>query len=252
MFKATVKDARLWKSLLEAIAALTEEADFNITLDGMKLRSMDPSHVAMVDFEWPKTAFEEYDCSQPAKIKINLANMLKLLKRVKSEDSLEVTYDENTRKLKISVKGKIRKDFAVSTLEPSEEAPPTPKHAFNSKLKVVSSSLKEIIEDTQAVSDSMTLETTPEKAVAKAAAELGSATIELDKGSEALLDLQVNEPSRATYSLDFLAKIVRAGAAASEVATAEFSTNKPIKLEFEIPAEGRLAYYLAPRIEAEE
>jgi len=251
MFKATVSDARLWKNLLGAISTLIEEADFNVTLDGMKLRSMDPSHVAMVDFEWPKTAFEEYDCSQPTKIKVNLASMLKLLKRVKSEETLELTYDENTKKLNIALKGKIKKNFTMPTLQPSEEEAPTPKIAFNSRLKITSSSLKEIIEDTQAVSDSMTLETTPEKVVVKAAAELSSATIELDKGSEALLELQVKEPSKATYNLNYLAEIVKAGATTSEVATAEFSTNMPIKLEFEIPQQGRLLYYLAPRIEAE-
>ena len=78
-----------------------------------------------------------------------------------------------------------------------------------------------------------------------------SATIELDKGSEALLELQVKEPSKATYNLNYLAELVKAGAATSEVVTAEFSTNMPIKVEFEIPQQGRLLYYLAPRIEAE-
>jgi len=33
--------------------------------------------------------------------------------------------------------------------------------------------------------------------------------------------------------------------------TVEFSTNMPIRLEFDIPQQGRLLYYLAPRIEAE-
>jgi len=31
---------------------------FQRKLGGIKLRSMDPSHIAMVDFEWPKTAFD--------------------------------------------------------------------------------------------------------------------------------------------------------------------------------------------------
>jgi proliferating cell nuclear antigen len=59
VFKASISDARLWKSLLGAISALIEEADFNATPDGIRLRSMDPAHVAMVDFEWQKAAFEK-------------------------------------------------------------------------------------------------------------------------------------------------------------------------------------------------
>ena len=46
--------------MLAAISTLIEEADFNAAPEGIKLRSMDPSHVAMVDFEWNKSAFQEY------------------------------------------------------------------------------------------------------------------------------------------------------------------------------------------------
>ncbi len=45
--------------------------------------------------------------------------------------------------------------------------------------------------------------------------------------------------------------MVKAGSALSETATLEFSTNMPIKIEFEISQKGKLAYYLAPRIEVE-
>ena len=36
----------------------------------------------------------------------------------------------------------------------------------------------------------------------------------------------------------------------SDIATLEFSTNKPLLLTFEIAAGGTLRYYLAPRMEA--
>ena len=58
LFKATMNDARLFRNLIGAISSLIEEADFNATPEGIKLRSMDPSHIAMVDFEWPKAAFD--------------------------------------------------------------------------------------------------------------------------------------------------------------------------------------------------
>jgi DNA polymerase III sliding clamp (beta) subunit (PCNA family) len=38
-----------------AISILVDEATFKIDPDGLKLRAMDPSRVAMIDFEWPKT-----------------------------------------------------------------------------------------------------------------------------------------------------------------------------------------------------
>ncbi len=251
MFKASVSDARLWKNLLGAISTLIEEADFNATPDGIKLRSMDPSHVAMVDFEWQKTAFEEYTCIEPTKIRVNIASMLKLLKRVGSDEILEMLYDEKTRKLNLTLKGKMMRKFTMPTLDPAQEEVPTPKITFNSKVKLTTSTFRDIIEDVQAVSDNVRLEATSDKLTAAATTELSSAVIELDKGSEMLLGLEVKEPSKATFNLNYLSEITKAGASTSEIVTVEFSSNMPIRLEFDIPQQGRLLYYLAPRIEAE-
>jgi proliferating cell nuclear antigen len=251
LFKASVSDAKLWKNLLGAISTLIEEADFNATSDGIKLRSMDPSHVAMVDFEWQKTAFEEYTCQEPTKIRVNIASMLKLLKRVGSDEILEMLYDEKTRKLNLTLKGKMMRKFTIPTLDPAQEEVPTPKITFNSKVKLTTSTFRDIIDDVQAVSDNVRLETTPEKLTAAATTELSSAIIELEKASEMLIELDVKEPSKATFNLNYLSEIAKAGASAAEIVTVEFSSNMPIRLEFDIPQQGRLSYYLAPRIEAE-
>ena len=251
VFKASISDARLWKNLLGAISTLIEEADFNATPEGIKLRSMDPSHVAMVDFEWQRSAFEEYTCEQPTKIRVSIASMLRLLKRVGSDEVLEMLYDDKMRKLNLTLKGKMMRKFTMPTLEPAQEEVPTPKITFNSKVKLTTSILRDIIDDVRAVSDNVRLEATTERLTAVAATELSSALIELDKGSEMLLELDVKERSKATFNLNYLSEITKAGASTSEIVTVEFSSNMPIRLQFEIPQQGRLQYYMAPRLEEE-
>jgi hypothetical protein len=44
----------------------------------------------------------------------------------------------------------------------------------------------------------------------------------------------------------------KAGAATAELVTVEFTTNMPIRLAFDVPQQGRLMYYLAPRLETTE
>ena len=44
----------------------------------------------------------------------------------------------------------------------------------------------------------------------------------------------------------------KTGAATAELVTVEFTTNMPIRLAFDVPQQGRLMYYLAPRLEATE
>lgn len=251
MFKAVVQDAKIWKNLLTAISTLIEEADFNTTEDGLKLRSMDPSHVAMVDFEWSKEAFEEYVCDKPTNIRVNITTMLKLLRRSKSEESLEISYDEESKKVELTLRGKILKKFTMPTLESVEEEVPTPKLSFNARVKLMSETLKEIVEDSETVSDNISFKAKEDKLLVKASSELSNVGMELSKTDGALLELDIKEDSDATFNLNYFGEMVKAGSATSEVATIEFSTNMPIRLEFEMSQQGKLMYYLAPRIEAE-
>ena len=57
MFNAKVKSDIL-KALIDVTSPLVNEAKFNISKDGISLRAVDPAHVAMVELELTKTAFD--------------------------------------------------------------------------------------------------------------------------------------------------------------------------------------------------
>ncbi len=244
-------DAKFLKDMMGAISILIDEATFNLAPEGIKLRAMDPSRVAMVDFEWPKTVFDEFTCSKAAKMCINISELLKLLRRTGKDESVELELDEKTGRLKMVIRGKYTRTFNMPTLEATEEEVPTPKVTFNVKAKATTDGLREAIEDASLVSDHVRIEADKEKIVMNATGDLMGATIELKKGSDALLDLETKEASKATFSLSYLSEIVKAAVTTSDVASLEFSTDMPIRLDFKQPKEGKLTYYLAPRIEVE-
>jgi proliferating cell nuclear antigen len=135
MFKLKVNDAKPLRDMTTAISILVDEATFKIEPDGLKLRAMDPSRVAMIDFEWPKSVFEEYVCQESTKMCINISELLKLLKRAGKDEPVELSLDEKTGRLQVKIMGKYSRDFTMPTLEASEEEVPTPKIAFNVKAK---------------------------------------------------------------------------------------------------------------------
>jgi len=251
LFKFSVADAKLLKDMITAISTLVDEATFDLSPEGIKLRAMDPSRVAMIDFEWPKTVFDEYLCSEATKMCINVSELLKLLRRTGRNESVELSLDEKTGRLKMTIKGDYVRTFNMPTLETMEEEVPTPKVAFNVKAEVTTQGLGQAIEDALLVSDHVRIEADNEKMTMNAAGDLMGATIELKKGGAALLGLEVKEPSKATFSLSYLSEIIKAAAATSEIATIEFSTDMPIRLDFKQQQEGKLTFYLAPRIEVE-
>jgi len=237
--------------MVTAISTLVDEATFNIAPEGIKLRAMDPSRVAMIDFEWPKTVFDEYACDAPTKMCINIGEMLKLLRRTGKDESVELALDEKTNRLNVGIKGKYERTFNMPTLEAAEEEVPTPKITFNIRAKVTTEGLHQAIEDVLLVSDHVKIEVDNEKLTMRAAGDLMGATIELKKGSDALLDLEAKEPSKATFSLSYLSEIIKTAAGASDIATLEFSSDMPVRIDFQQPKEGKLTFYLAPRIEVE-
>jgi proliferating cell nuclear antigen len=251
MFKLKVKDAKLLRDMITSISILVDEATFKLEPDGLKLRAMDPSRVAMVDFEWPKTIFEEYQCDTPTKMCINITELLKLLKRASKDETVELGLDDQTGKLNLKIMGKYTRNFTMPTLEASEEEVPTPKLTFNVMVKATAEGLSRAIEDAQLVSDHVRLEADPEKLVFNAAGDLMGAIITIEKGSDTLLDLQVKEPSKATFSLSYLTEIIKAASQTSDIAILEFSSDMPIKLDFQQTREGKLTFYLAPRIETD-
>ena len=251
MFKIKVADAKNLKDMITAISILVDEATFKIDPESLKLRAMDPSRVAMVDFEWPKTVFDEYTCTEPTKMCINISELLKLLKRAGKDEILELSLDEKTARLQITITGKYTRNFTMPTLEASEEEVPTPKITFNVKAKATTEGLSQAIEDAGLVSDHVRIEADAEKLVFNASGDLMGATISLQKGSDTILDLETKEPSKATFSLSYLSEIIKAASATSDIATLEFSTDMPIKLDFQQAKDGKLMFYLAPRIETE-
>jgi len=249
VFRLKVSDAKLFRDMATAISILVDEATFQITPEALKLRAMDPSRVAMVDFEWPKAVFEEYVCTEPTKMCINIGELLKLLKRAGKGEVIELALDEKTGRLQLRITGKYTRNFTMPILEASEEEVPTPKITFNVRAKATTDGLRQAVEDAELVSDHVRIEADNEKLVFQATGDLMGATIELKKGSDALLDLEAKEPSKATFSLSYLSEIIKAASATSDIATLEFSTDMPIKIDFQQAKEGKLTFYLAPRIE---
>jgi proliferating cell nuclear antigen len=253
LFKFRLADAKLLKDVFAGIATLIDEATFNLDITGMKLRAMDPSRVAMVDFEWPASLFEEYTCAEPVKLCVSMTGLLKLLKRASKDEAVEMSQDQKGDKLKITIiskKGTSVRAFSLHTLDASEEESPAPKLTYNVNAKLTTDGISQMIDDAQLVSDHIRITADPEKLVMTAQGDLMTAEITVQKGSDVLLNLEAKTPSKATFGLSHLADVIHTAAATADMVTLEYSSDMPMKLDFQ-QKQGKLLYYLAPRIESD-
>lgn len=248
MIRALFHDAKLWRNVILALSTMVNESTFTFAPEGIRMRAMDPSRIGMVDFEMPSSSFEDYSCEAETKVGINLDQLSKLVKRAASGDKLELELKSDEGKLKIKFKGKTTRTFVMPLLDIGHEELPTPRVSFNVQAKLLADVVEETLKDAELISDHVKIQATSDELVFHASSDRGESITTFSKDSGALLEFNVKEPSRATYSLNYLMDMMKA-AAAVDVMELQFSTNMPLTLIFDLPGGGKIQYWLAPRLE---
>jgi len=251
MFTMRLPSADYVADLFKAVAAIVDEAPFKITSDSIRLVSMDPAHVSLVDFELRKEATEEFVAERDTELTVNLQELLKFLKRAKKGESLTMSYDEEKRKLNIVLtdptKSRERR-YQLNTLEPIAGSTASPKLVFEARARVNSEALWEAVEDASLVADSVKMILQPSAVVLLAKGDMGIVENRLSREGAMVYEIESPGEVAASFSLAYLERIVKPGKDLSEETSIQLSTNKPIKLSFTLPA-GRLEYLIAPRLD---
>lgn len=246
-----MSSSEVWKNCIGAISNLIDEADFEINEEGVGMKAMDPSHVALSDFQLPAKAFEEYDIDKPRKLGIDLAEMDKIMSRANKEDESIIEFGGEENRLRLEFRGASTRRFSLPLLELEEEELPTPDLDFTAFADVTAGALKEGLKDAALVGDNVRFQLEEGKFLMKIESDTGSAEMELSEGDEGLKELKIEEPSRAMYNIDYLENMVKA-ASSNDIVEISHGKDLPIQLIFKIAdGEGRLKFLLAPRVESE-
>lgn len=248
MFRLETSNVGFLTKIVDAVSTILDEAVFHATDRGLKLLSMDPSHLAMIDLQIPGDAFEGYACDETTSICVNVQDLMKFLRRAGGE-KLVISLDKEKGKLFLEFStGEYKRVFTLFTLEEREEKTPISRMMFDARVKLPSYRFLSAVDDAKLVSEYVKFEANGEGIAIRAEGDTMSTATTIGKAE--LEELEVKKESKATYSATYLRDITKAGtsASASEGFTViEFSTDKPIRLDFNL-GNGKLTYYLAPCI----
>ncbi|MBI4214370.1 proliferating cell nuclear antigen (pcna) [archaeon] len=248
MFELSLNSAKTFKDCVEAIATLIDEGHFEVASDGLKLRAMDPSQVAMVDFLLPKKAFEKYELSNDTKVALNMDDLSRVTSRYRPEERLVIKLDESRARLSLTFKGRHTRRFNLPLLDISHSPTKQPKIEFDSHVRMQGGALKEALKDASLVSSYVVLQADPAGFLIEANGDKGNVIIETGKNDEVLLEHTVNKESRSMFPLEYLNDIIRSADAGAAVSI-DLKTNAPLRVEYPV-GEATVVYYLAPRVES--
>jgi len=217
VFKAVMADSSILKDSISTIGELIDEGIFKVDKNGLGLIAADRAMVAVIDFKLPATMFDEFKVDKEQNIAVNMTNLVSVLKRISANEKLEMELKDN--RLEITMKNSSVRKFTVPLLDINqEEIPPINQLNFKAKAKIKSDILKSGIEDADIVGDSVVLEATKTGFAMRATGDITSTELMLEKGNEALLDLNITgEPVKARYPLDYLKKMIKAAKLSNDI-----------------------------------
>ena len=249
MFKAVISDSALLKDAISTIGELIDEGIFKVNKNGLSLIAADRAMVAVVDFKLPATVFDVFDVDKEQNIAVNMTNLVSVLKRLGGNEKVELNLKDN--KLEIVMTNSSKRKFTVPLLDISQdEIPPIDQLEFDAKVKIKVDILKSGIEDASVVSDSVILEAVENKFTMKATGDISSTELTLEKGNQALLELDVKENVKSRYPLEYLKKMIKASKLANETYM-RWSKDYPMRMDFMTVDKVSMGFILAPRVSEE-
>jgi len=246
----TYSDANLFKKLFEAMSVLVDEVIWKFDADSLMVRHMDPSRVAMFDLTIKKEDFEEWNVTKPGYCCFNIEEVKKIVfgKPLKKDTLIRIAVDGEHSRIAFTLKDNRTRERSFPTLEPSIEEIPTPKITHNAAYKVIAKQVAEDIDDLNRISDHMTLIGTNDTLRMTAEGEYTKGDTTYKRGDDTLLDIELREESKATYSFSYLKEFI--DPALCDLILIQFSTDMPMKMTL-CTRFGELAYWLAPRVECD-
>lgn len=222
--------------MLEAIGVISEEATFDVDKEAWRFRSMDQSHICLIDINHPLNMFQEADVQDRTRFGIKISEAVKVVKRFDDKDVLTVTAANEDAFSIIKTK---EKEYRLRMYESTVSEQQLPKLTHDVKLETTWAVLDEAVKDIGVVSDFVSIEAKAGRAFFKGKGDAGEVVRPLVEGWE------VNKgEAKSVFSLEYITRAVTAVKHAEGVKL-EYSDAKPLKLSFV----GRyIAYFLAPRV----
>lgn len=245
MFKARVR-MEVLRELVEVISTLVTEVKLSVSKDGIDVKAVDPSHVAMLVVSLKKGAFEEFT-GEPTEIGLDVEKLKEVLRLSKPGDPIELQFDGGKKSLIVKV-GRVTRSMSV--VDPAGITDPKVPNVTPPGIAVVRmEELRQGIRGSESISDHVTISLDPEGFTMHSEGETDRVDMRLDKGASGLTKLDVKEAVKSMYPLDFFSSMVKSITTSPDV-TLHVGNEYPLKIDFALAdGKGEGRFLLAPRVE---
>lgn len=234
----------IFKDAFDCIGTIIDECKLEFDPEGLTINALDKSHITFLSLYFRKTLFDEYECETPESIIIDTNQLMKILKRCKTNDILKL--DKNDFRLILTFDGDATRQFHMNIIDSEYEAPSLPRIDYNVNITVPTNLIKESLSDTILFSDNLGFIIDSDYLRIDTDGEFGETHTRYIHGES------IPETVESHFSINMLQDIFKASKLSKEC-TLWLGNNIPIQIEFKLPADdGYLRFLLAPRLNQED
>ena len=248
MLRFHFRDARVWRYIVASVEKILDEGVFVATPEGLSLRALDTSHIVMVDLLYPASAFTEYTIERDVvEVGVSFSVLSRILRRAGKDDELVLELEGNSILVEFRRRGVRR--FRIPLIHLTYEKLPEPRIAFTVKAKMLESIFRDVVGALKPIADSVTLRAFEDgRIVFLGRGDVASGEVELSLDRQTLLEVSVESPDEASYTMEYFEYITRASQVADTI-TIQYAQEAPIRVDLEYADGGRLTFYVSPRID---
>ncbi len=203
MFKARIKADNL-KEFIGTVGSLVDEAKLNVSEDGLQIKAVDPSHVAMIEANMMKSAFDSYE-AKVMEMGLDIDKFKNVLTVAGKDDMVELEKDEKLNRLVVNIGNLTR---AMPLLDTSGMPDPkVPSLDLPASVSVVVGEIGQGLKASKSVSDHIALSTTKDSFRLVCEGD-NQNSVDVSLGKDQLEKLDSSEDATSLFSLEYFALMV--------------------------------------------
>ena len=230
--------------IIETLGVVVEDARFDFGENGLEVRVVDPSHVAMIQMNIDSAAFDTWELDE-TKLGLELRKIKELVSLGGPTDMIEMAYGDESGVLTVNL-GKI--DRNIRPLDNTTMNPPTlPELNLPCKVTISGSDFTQALKAARQVGDLVNFSIDENTFTVHVLGSTDSVTVAFNK--DELQHLECEGPARSQYSLTYLVPLSKIFGNLESV-NIGFGENYPLSMSFNFhEGAAEVQYFLAPRVE---
>ena len=236
----------LMRTIVETLGVVVEEARLDFGEDGLTVRVVDPSHVAMIKMDVDSAAFETWELDE-TKLGLEMRKLKDILSLAGPGDMVDLAYNDESGQATVNI-GRI--DLNLRPLDNTTLSPPNvPTLELPCGVTITGSDFGQALRAARQVGDLVNLSLTESSFAVNVNGSTDSVHVEFSK--DELVAIDCSAAARSQYSLTYLIPMAKIMQGIDNV-NLRFGENFPLRITFDFAdGAGHVEYFLAPRVEGD-